>query len=98
MIRRAFALAWLALAGATPAGAVDASAPPGASSCSGCHGMPRQPSRLFPAIWGRPADELAAAFAAYRDGTRDGTVMPRIAKGFTAEEGRVVSAWWAGQR
>ena len=68
-------------------------APPGASSCSGCHAA----GALVGTLDGRPAEEIAAALAAYRAGERPGTVMPRIAKGFSEAESRALAEWFAGQ-
>lgn len=64
---------------------------PGASSCLACHAV-------GPAVQDAPADlatltadEIEGALAAYRSGARDGTVMPRIAKGFTASEAHAIA-------
>jgi cytochrome c553 len=71
-----------------------AAPPPGASSCSGCHGK----AGPVPVITGRDATEIVAAFDAFRAGTKPATVMDRIAKGFTPEETVAIAAWWASQR
>jgi sulfide dehydrogenase cytochrome subunit len=68
--------------------------PPGASSCSGCHGAVAPP----PVLSGRKASDIVAALDAFRAGTRPGTVMDRIAKGFTHDETVAIAAWWAGQK
>ncbi|WP_293867343.1 c-type cytochrome [uncultured Alsobacter sp.] len=68
-------------------------APAGATACSGCHGGPA--ASVGPAIAGRPAADIAGAMQAFRTGERAGTVMPRIAKGFTAEESAAIAAWWS---
>jgi len=71
-----------------------AAAPPsGASSCSGCHGGVAP----VPALAGRDAAEVVAALDAFRAGTKQATVMDRIAKGFTHDESVAIAAWWAGQ-
>jgi cytochrome subunit of sulfide dehydrogenase len=75
-----------------------ADAPPsGAVSCSGCH-APAGVAGGMPAIAGRPAEEIVATMAAFRDGTRAATVMDRIAKGFSDEEIRAIAVWLARQR
>jgi cytochrome c553 len=68
--------------------------PPGASSCSGCHGGVAP----LPVLAGRNADEIVAALDAFRTGTRQATVMDRIAKGFTHDETVAIATWWAGQK
>lgn len=81
----------LALAGTlAPALAIERG-PPGASSCGGCHAAPRAEGAP-PALDTLSADAIAAALAAFRTGARGGTVMPRIAKGFSEEESRAIAA------
>ncbi|CAN7760128.1 c-type cytochrome [Bradyrhizobium sp. LjRoot220] len=69
--------------------------PPGAAACSGCHGAGALPvSRLY----GRDAGEIMTAMTAFRDGSLPGTVMNRIAKGFSDDELRAIAAWLAAQK
>ncbi len=68
-----------------------AAPPPGASSCSGCHGGVAP----LPVLAGRDADNTVAALDAFRAGTRPATVMDRIAKGFSHDESVAIAAWWA---
>jgi sulfide dehydrogenase cytochrome subunit len=63
--------------------------PPGASSCSGCHGR----SGGIPAIQAKSADEVAAAMLEYRAGQGSPTVMDRISRGFTEQEIRDIASW-----
>lgn len=88
-------LALPAHAADAPGSAADLHAPPGASSCSGCHGAGPvwSAQARIPPVAGRPAADIAAAMAEYRAGTRDATVMGRIAKGFTEDETRAIAAW-----
>jgi sulfide dehydrogenase cytochrome subunit len=65
--------------------------PPGASSCSGCHGSASP-------IAGRDAKVLTEALDAFRSGTRPSTVMGRIAKGFDTSELDAIAAWWAARK
>ncbi|MGY2048725.1 c-type cytochrome [Methylobacterium sp. JK268] len=90
---RALALALLLVSGAAAAAPVDA--PPGASSCSGCHG--RHGEGAFGPLAGKPADEIAAALAAYRSGAHPASVMTRIAKGFTEPESRAIAEYLSHQ-
>ena len=75
--------------------AAPALAPPGASSCSGCH-APAHGGGV-PPIRGRKAEEIAAAMAEFRSGARPATVMDRIAKGFSEDETRAIAGWLAEQ-
>jgi sulfide dehydrogenase cytochrome subunit len=65
--------------------------PPGASSCSGCHGSASP-------IAGQDAKSLTQTLIAFRDGTRPSTVMGRIAKGFSPDELGVIAAWWSARK
>ena len=88
-------LAAALLAAALPA---TAEAPPGASSCSGCHAPAGSPPTAIPRLDGRTAAEIAAAMAEFRSGRRAATVMDRIAKGFTEAETEAIAAWIAPPR
>jgi sulfide dehydrogenase cytochrome subunit len=94
---------WLAAAmlGAAPVTAVAAGlgdAPPGATSCSGCHPVKRWVDTQVPRLNGRPAGEIIAAMQAFKNGGASGTVMGLIAKGFTSEEIKAIADWYASQK
>jgi sulfide dehydrogenase cytochrome subunit len=71
-----------------------AAPPPGASSCSGCHGGVAP----LPVLAGRDTGEIVGALDSFRSGTKPATVMDRIAKGFSHDETVAIAAWWAGQK
>jgi len=85
---RAFALALLM---AAPAFAAE-EAPPGASTCLGCH-SPLRADAAIPPLRGRDAAAVAAAMREFREGTRPATLMDRLARGFTEEESQAIAAW-----
>ena len=85
-----------AIAGPVPTAAAEA--PPGASSCSGCHAASATVKTQVKRLVGRPAAEIVAALQAFRDGQRPATVMDRIAKGFSEPEIAAISAWYAAQQ
>jgi cytochrome subunit of sulfide dehydrogenase len=70
-------------------------APPGASSCSGCHAPAI--NTAIPSLRGLAADQIGAAMLAFRSGQRSATVMDRIARGFSEQEIAAIAAW-LGQR
>jgi sulfide dehydrogenase cytochrome subunit len=76
------------------AAAVDV-APPGAAACSGCHPASRAVETPFTRLTGRNAAEIVTAVQEFRSGQRPGTVMDRIAKGFTDGEIKAIAAWYA---
>ena len=79
------------------ASAADAAEPPpGASSCSGCHGTSPNGTPI-PVLRGRAALEIAGLMREFRSGARPATVMGSIAKGFNDREIDVISQWVVGQ-
>jgi sulfide dehydrogenase cytochrome subunit len=93
-------IAGLAVLGsiAGPPSAAAAEAPPGASSCSGCHAASAAVKTPVPRLVGRPAAEIIAALQAFRAAQRPATVMDRIAKGFSEPEIAAIAAWYAAQK
>ena len=83
------------LAGDGPAEAAEA--PPGASSCTGCHAPSKVADSAIPRIAGRKAAETVAAMREFKGGTRPSTVMGRIAKGFDDQQIDAIAAWFAAQ-
>src|SRR5262245_10289296 len=84
----------LALASAAYA----ADAPPGASSCSGCHPTGRFVATPVPRLIGRDAAQIVTAMAEFKSGKRPTTIMDRIAKGFTEDETKAIADWFAAQK
>jgi len=75
-----------------------ADAPPGAASCSGCHAASLSVGTPVPPLAGKPADEIVSQMAAFKSGERKGTIMDRIAKGFSDDEVRAIAAWYQAQK
>ena len=80
------------------AAVVSAEPPAGAAACSGCH--PSSPRVNSPVVRlaGRDRAEIIKAMQEFRSGARAGTVMDRIAKGFTDAEIQAIAAWYAAQK
>jgi cytochrome subunit of sulfide dehydrogenase len=88
-----------AIAGAAmSATALAADAPPGATSCSGCHSPTAAENATPPRLAGREPEKIVAALAEFRSGQRKGTIMDRIVKGFTPEEIQAIAAWYGAQK
>ena len=81
-----------------PGAAVAADPPPGAAACSGCHAVNAAAETPVPKIHGRKADQIVADMAAFRAGSKPGTIMGRIAKGFTDDEVKPIAAWLEQQK
>jgi len=80
---------------ASAAGLADA--PPGASSCSGCHPSGRVDTSV-PRLAGRSPGDITAAMQAFKSGQVASTVMGRIAKGFSDDEIKAIAAWYGAQK
>ena len=78
--------------------ACGADAPPGANSCSGCHAASSSVQTPVPPLNGRPAADIVSQMAAFKSGERKGTIMDRIAKGFSDEETRAIAQWYETQK
>ncbi len=78
------------------ASASAADAPPGASSCTGCHPATAGVATPVPRLNGRDAAQIVTAMTEFRTGKRPATVMDRIAKGFSDDEIKAIAAFiWA---
>jgi cytochrome subunit of sulfide dehydrogenase len=100
MLSRAAAFgSWIVIAAscAVAAEAPGVAAPPGASSCSGCHAASAAVETPVPRLAGLPAARIAEEMRAFRGGTRPGTIMPRLAKGFSDDEIAALAAWYEAQ-
>ena len=81
------------------AASVAAAEPPaGAVSCSGCHPSSARVASPVVRLDGLDRAAIVKAMQDFRSGQRSGTVMDRIAKGFTDEEIQAIAAWYATQR
>jgi cytochrome subunit of sulfide dehydrogenase len=96
---RAFAFGAAFQAAMLPAlTAWSADAPPGASSCSGCHPATAGVATPVARLVGRDAAQITTAMTEFRTGKRPATVMDRIAKGFTDDETKAIAAYFAAQK
>lgn len=66
-----------------------------ASSCAACHGPNGVSPGAMPSLQGKSAKFLELALREFRDGASSGTVMPRLAKGYTDEEIALIAAYYA---
>jgi sulfide dehydrogenase cytochrome subunit len=86
----------VALASVLPAIAADA--PPGASSCSGCHSPNATETSAPPRLNGRDPAKTVAALQEFRSGQRAATIMDRVVKGFTPDEIQAIATWYGAQK
>ena len=85
----------LILAPAMPARAAP---PAGALACSGCHPAAPGLASPVPRLIGLASAEIVLAMLEFRAGKRSGTIMERIAKGFSDDEIQAIAEWYAKQR
>ena len=93
VLAAAIAGVWIAAAGVA-----SAEPPAGAAACSGCHPSAARGSSPVTPLAGRDRAEIIKAMQDFRSGARAGTVMDRIANGFTDAEIQAIAAWYAAQR
>jgi cytochrome c553 len=68
------------------AGAADLESAVLANPCAACHGAKGASPDSIPAIDQMPADAIAQALKDFKSGARGGTIMNRIAAGYSDEE------------
>lgn len=96
MMGRAAIAAVLAVATVGAASAAEANGPLLAAACTSCHGMNGQSETGIPPIAGLDAAAIEAAMTAFRSGERTGTIMNRIAKGYSDDEIKALAAHYSG--
>jgi len=67
-------------------------------NCMGCHGVNGISPGAIPTIAGKSAAYLVERMTAFRDGTRESTVMGRLLKGFDDEDIRRVADFFADEK
>ena len=67
------------------------------ATCMGCHGFKGMGSGDIPRLAGVPAGVTAGKLMAYKADDLEGTVMNRIAKGYSDDEIQAVAEFFAGQ-
>jgi sulfide dehydrogenase cytochrome subunit len=66
------------------------------ATCAGCHGTEGKAEGAIPSIYGTPKDQMISTMQAYKSGKRPGTIMNRIAKGYSDEEIQAMAEYFAG--
>ena len=68
-----------------------------ADACAACHGTDGKSPSTIPSIQGKSADYMLQRLKAFKSGEREGTVMNRIAKGYTDAELMAIATFLAGK-
>ncbi len=68
-----------------------------AATCAACHGTDGRAAvgATLPGLAGMPAPVLLEQLKAFKSGTRAGTVMPQLAKGYSDAQIEQLAAWFA---
>ena len=68
-----------------------------AATCAACHGTEGRATAgaALPGLAGLPATQLVEQMKAFKSGTRPGTVMPQLAKGYSDAQIEQLGAWFA---
>jgi len=88
----------MALVALTPAAFAAEPVPLAAQGCVGCHGVRGTGSGAIPGIAGRPAAEITTSMNAFRANARPGTIMGRIARGYSEADIAAIAAYFATAR
>jgi len=72
--------------------------PLAAQGCVGCHGVRGTGFDPTPRIAGRPASEISAQMQAFASNQRAGTIMGRIARGYTEADIAAIAAYFSTQK
>jgi cytochrome c553 len=94
----AAAIGLASIAAAVTASTASGQPPAGAAACSGCHPASSRVASPVVRLAGLERDAIVRALQEFRSGQRAGTVMDRIAKGFTDDEIQALAAWFAAQK
>ena len=65
-----------------------------ASSCFNCHGPGGMSKGSIPDISALSATQIATALKAFRDGSKEATVMDRLARGYADDEVAAIAQWF----
>lgn len=63
-----------------------------ANPCAGCHGTDGASPGVIPPLKGLPSEYIVSTMKAFKADQRKGTVMNRIAKGYTDEEIELIAS------
>lgn len=66
-----------------------------AFTCAGCHGTNGVSEGVAPSIGGEDAEELYEMMKEFKSGEEEGTIMNRIAKGYSDESLRAVAEYYS---
>src|SRR6185436_6802785 len=91
--------AWLAGISIPVAAQENASARALAATCASCHGTEGlSATREVIPLAGLPKEFIVAQMKAFRDGTRQATIMQQLAKGYTERQVELIAGYFAARK
>ena len=69
-----------------------------AATCANCHGTNGVSQGGTDSLAGVAKDEMTRKLKEYKAGTKPGTIMPQLAKGYTDAQIELVAGWFATQK
>ena len=70
-----------------------------AATCASCHGPEgRSATREVIPLAGLPKEFIVAQMKAFRDGTRQATIMQQLAKGYTERQVELIADYFAARK
>nr|WP_038001038.1 c-type cytochrome [Thauera linaloolentis] len=68
-----------------------------AATCANCHGTNGRSVGGMASLAGEAQDKLMQALSDFKSGDRPATIMHQIVKGYTDEQLKLITAWYAAQ-
>ena len=69
-----------------------------AATCANCHSITGKATKGIPVIAGQTKESLAILLKEFKQGTRHGTVMNQLAKGYTNSQLDAVAEYYAAKK
>lgn len=69
-----------------------------AATCANCHGTNGVSQGGIASLAGMPKEDLMRAMHEFKAGTKPGTIMPQLAKGYTDAQIELAAGWFAEQK
>ena len=69
-----------------------------AATCANCHGTNGVSQGGVESLAGAGKDDMIRKLKEYKAGTKPGTIMPQLAKGYTDAQIDLVAGWFAAQK
>ena len=69
-----------------------------AATCANCHGTNGVSQGGVESLAGAGKDDMIRKLKDYKAGTKPGTIMPQLAKGYTDAQIDLVAGWFAAQK